>query len=408
VRIGYIVPEFPGQTHIFFWRELQSLADMGVDCDLVSTQLPSQKIISHSWSREAMNRTTYLSPPTIGGAILGITTVIRAGPVRWWRMFQAVLNADVANVGTRLRLIALGIAGAQIAAIARRRNWCHIHVHSCADSAHVALFAHLIGGVSYSLTLHGPLEDYGSNQAMKWRHAAFGIVITHKLLKELRAALDAASPREIDVAPMGVDTQVFHRSVPYRAWDGSEPFKIFSCGRLNPCKGHDDLIRAVALMRAAGIDARLRIAGADDAQGLYARALEDLVEELHLGYAVTLLGAVSEENVREGLEESHVFALASLHEPLGVAIMEAMAMELPVVVTTGGGVQELVDHNIDGIFVEPRSPEGLARGLERIANDPLFAARLAGLARKKVETSFQFDQSARTLVRLLKSNCNGR
>jgi glycosyltransferase involved in cell wall biosynthesis len=265
----------------------------------------------------------------------------------------------------------------------------------------VALFAHLIGGVPYSLTLHGPLEDYGPNQRMKWRHAAFAIVITRKLLGEVRAALDGATPPYIEVAPMGVDVGGFHRSAAYQPWDGRGPLRIFCCGRLNPCKGHDDLIRAVGLLRTAGIDAHLQIAGADDSLGRYLPVLEKLIQDLGLTDAVALLGAVPESTVRQGLEESHIFALASLHEPLGVAIMEAMAMELPVVVTKAGGVPELVDDGIDGILVEPHNPSDLAGGLERVARDGDLARRLSSAARVKVQTSFQSDQSARVLLRRL-------
>ncbi len=69
---------------------------------------------------------------------------------------------------------------------------------------------------------------------------------------------------------------------------------------------------------------------------------------------------MSEDTVNESLEKAQVFVLASWHEPLGFAIMEAMAMEMPVVVTGSGEVKELVDDGIDGLLVEPQSPEQLA------------------------------------------------
>ena len=69
---------------------------------------------------------------------------------------------------------------------------------------------------------------------------------------------------------------------------------------------------------------------------------------------------MSEDTVNESLEKAQVFVLASWHEPLGVTIMEAMAMEMSVVVTGSGGVKELVDDGIDGLLVEPQSPEQLA------------------------------------------------
>ncbi|MGD1278309.1 MAG: exopolysaccharide biosynthesis GT4 family glycosyltransferase EpsE [Tepidisphaeraceae bacterium] len=402
-RLGYLVPEFPGQTHVFFWRELQSLAQLGVLCDLVSTRRPPRQLVTHDWSAQAMQRTTYLSPPELGLLASALWELIRAGPAAWWRCAGAAMRADVRGAGNKIRLLALVFVGAELAALARRRNWAHVHVHSAADSANIALFAHLIGRISYSLALHGPLEDYGPNQRAKWSHAAFGIVITQKLLEQLRTGLAGALPPVIDLAPMGVDASGFRRAGPYQPWDGRGPFRIFCCGRLNPCKGHDDLIRAVALLRQEGIDAILRIAGADDSLGRYQPVLENLIRQLKLDAAVTLLGAVPEQTVRDELQASHVFALASLHEPLGVALMEAMSMSTPVVATGAGGVPELVDDQVDGLLVEPRHPQQLAAALTRLARDGALATRLAEAARKKIEASFQSDQSARVLVRRLQS-----
>jgi glycosyltransferase involved in cell wall biosynthesis len=401
MKIGYLIPEFPGQTHIFFWRERESLARMGIDCDLLSTRRPPQKLIAHSWSREAMSNTRYLSPLGARGLLSAMASIVRCGPGGLTRALAAVLQADVRGLRQRLRLLGLALTGGYVASIARRNGWTHLHAHSCADSAHVALFAHLIGGIPYSMTLHGPLGDYGPNQAMKWRHAAFGIVITRRLLGELQAALPGLSPDGIAVAPMGVDVHRLHRKRPYAPWTGTGPFTIFSCGRLNPCKGHDDLIRAVALLRAGGIEATLSIAGADDSDGSYHAELTALIDRLSLGEAVHLLGAVAEDEVIGHLEAAHAFSLASLHEPLGVAIMEAMSMELPVVVTEGGGVRELVTDSRDGILVEARNPEALAAGLHRLATHPETALALAAAARQRVVESFQSTQSALTLARRL-------
>lgn len=403
IRIGYLVPEFPGQTHIFFWRELQFLAALGIECDLVSTRSPPRKIMSHTWSETASQRTTYLSPlrrSLVAGCVLAIW---KAGPGAWWRTLKAIATATVDKPMQRLRLAGLTLTSAQLVVLARSRGWAHLHVHSCADSAHLAMFSRLLGGVPYSLMLHGPLEDYGPNQNMKWRHAAFGIVITQKLLTEVRATLQGAAPEDVAIAPMGVDIDKFARSSAYSPWRGEGPLWIYACGRLNVCKGHDDLIRAVAILRGLGIDARLRIAGADDSKGRYQQELEAVVKQLDLQPAVELLGAISEEQVRQGLEQAHIFALASLHEPLGVAIMEAMAMELPVVVTGAGGVPELIKDEVEGLLVPPRDPGEMARALERVARDPAFAASLTGPARAKVIAGFQSDRSARALAQRVRN-----
>ncbi len=397
-RIGYFIPEFPGQTHIFFWREIEALESMGMDIDLVSTKHPVSKIMSHTWTQEAQKRTTYLFPPTRN--LIGIfLEILRCGPQGWFRCLGAILKAKGVSLSGRLRLFALAFIGAELSYLARSRSWKHLHVHSCADAANVAMFASLLSKLPYSIMLHGPLGDYGLNQEQKWCFAEFGIVITQKLYEEVNNSLGSYLPKKVEIAPMGVDTGVFSRNIPYSPWNGKDSLLIFSCGRLNPCKGHADLIAAIDILRKRGINAELEIAGEDEQGGEgYRKELEKLIQQLGLDNSVHLLGAVSENVVRESLEKAHVFALASLHEPLGVAIMEAMAMEVPIVVTGSGGVKELVDDGVNGLLVEPHAPTQLADAIASLLEDTELSIRLGKAGREKVTQSFHSQRSAEVLL----------
>ncbi len=401
-RIGYLIPEFPGQTHIFFWREMNALRARGVEPELVSTRPPPRGIISHSWAQEAMARTAYLAPPGPRGLAEAASEVARALPTGWARCLASIARAEGLDAKGRAQLLAFAVMGGRLAFLARQRGWKHVHVHSCANAAHVALFAHLLSGLPYSLTLHGPLEHYGPNQREKWRYSRFALVITKKLLNQVHTELAGRLPPAVEIAPMGVELNHFARAAPYVPWKGEGPLRLFTCGRLNPCKGHADLIEAVGLLRERGIDARLDIAGEDEAGGTtYHRELDALIARKGLGDAVKLLGAVSEQRVRAGLEGAHIFSLASLEEPLGVAIMEAMAMRLPVVVTGAGGVPELVDDGVDGLLVPPEAPTVLAEKLEAVARAPALAERLGEAGRSKVERAFSSERSAELLTQLL-------
>lgn len=395
--IGYLIPEFPGQTHIFFWREIKALKSAGMEIEIISTKLPHSKIISHSWSKEAQEKTTYLFPPTqyFWGMIVEL---LSCGLRGWFKCFQSILQAQQLSLYERLRLVAFVFIGAELSYLAKKHQWQHIHVHSCANSANIAMFASLLSGITYSLTLHGPLSDYGSNQEQKWKYATFAIIITQKLYDEVKQKLDGNLPKHLAIAPMGVDPVVFQRTISYQPWETQKTCRIFSCGRLNPCKGHADLIEAIAMVNQEGIDIELKIAGEDEQGGEgYHKQLDKLVQELNLEKSVHLLGAVSEEKVRQYLEEAHIFALASWKEPLGVAIMEAMMMEVPIIVTGEGGVKELVDHEVNGLLVSPKSPKVLAEAIKKLLNNPQLSCALSKASRERVIKDFSSEKSAKII-----------
>jgi glycosyltransferase involved in cell wall biosynthesis len=405
MRLGYLIPEFPGQTHIFFWREAGELEKLGIEVRYVSTRRPDRRLRSHDWSERAGAQTAYLFPPAIGLLGRGVLELLRAGPRGWMRLGRAVLEGSPAQLP---RSAVLALAGAMLAGLARRDDIRHVHVHSCANAALIAAFANRLSGLSYSLTLHGPLSDYGPLQRTKWRHAAFAIVITRRLMNEVRQELRGFLPPAVDCAPMGVDLAAFARPSPYVAWNGEGPAAIVSVGRLNFVKGHQDAIEAMSILRRRGVPAQLRICGEDEQGGDgFRRTLQSQIDAAGLGEHVVLLGAVSEARVRSEILQAHVFVLASHHEPLGVAIMEAMALGAPVVATEAGGVPELIEAGVDGVLVPPKAPERLADEVQRLLTDPDRARRIAAAGRRKVEASFHSRLSAATIARQLSWEAGG-
>lgn len=397
-RIGYFIPEFPGQTHIFFWRERQILSEIGIETSLVSTRRPPKAISSHTWAEEAQKDTAYLVPMTSQDIAVIFVELLKAGPIAWLNCLKVIAQSKDTSLLQKLRLLVLVLVAAKLVRLARVAGWNHIHVHSCADAANVAMFASILGGLSYSLSLHGPtLEDYGQNQNQKWHHAAFAMVISEKLFKAVKETLASFLPHQIVVVPMGVNLDEIKRYHPYIPWE-SGLCKIYSCGRLNPVKGHKDLIEMVSLLRQRGFDVRLQIAGEDEQGGAgYHQELEKLIQDKEMSNYVELLGAVSEAQVRQGLEEAHLFALASLNEGIPVAVMEAMAMEMPVIVTDVGGTSELVDFGVDAILVEPENPKEMADAIVRILQNQELAMHLSQQSRKKIATKFHHRVSAEAL-----------
>lgn len=401
-RIGYFAPEFPGQTHIFLWRERQALAELGVEADLVSTRCPPTAVASHSWTKEAQENTVYLVPLSLLDAIDVFIELLIAGPIAWFKCLSIIFKASDTSFKQKLRLFALIFFAAKLVKLAKTKGWKHIHVPSCADAANIAMFASILGGVTYSLSLLGPtLEGYGPNQEQKWQYSAFALVISETLFKVVNERLSHVRPEQVVIASVGVNLDEIKRSSPYVPWE-SGVCKLYCCGRLNPIKGYKYLIETVAILRERGFDIRLQIAGEDEKGGTgYRRELEKLIQDKEMSNYIKLIGAVSEARNRQGLEEAHLFTLASLNEGISVALMEAMAMEVPVVVTDVGGNYELVDDHIDALLVQPEKPEEMAGAICKILQDKELALRLSHASRQKVATKFHHRVSAEALSRCL-------
>jgi colanic acid/amylovoran biosynthesis glycosyltransferase len=403
-RVAWLIPEYPRQSHTFFHRELVALQRLGIDVAVFSTRLFAKPAV-HSWAPQAIAQTTYLHPPTGRAALAALGVVLKAGPRGWARVVGAIVAADMPGLKDRLRLAALVFHGAELAALMSRDNCAHVHVQLCSDTAHVALFAKLLAGKSYSISHHEFLKEFGPNQRQKWENASFGHTISHVHLRELREQLGHAVPADMIVAPMGIEPDQFVRRRPYEPWTGSGDFRIFSCGRLTVGKNQEVLIRATALLRNEGIPAVLTLAGGDDSPTqTYLRHLEVCTRELGLEPYVEFLGQASEDVVRQHLEDAHAFSLVSLHEGVPVVVMEAMAMEIPVVVTDVGGMRDLVDDGKEGLVVPPGDPQVVFNRLLGLARSPALAKSFGPAARAKILAGFHSGVSARALADLLARN----
>lgn len=396
-QIGYLVPEFPGQTHNFFWREINALKELGVDVKLYSTRRPPLGIRSTSWGRQALAETVYLYP--MGPLeMMRVLWLFVSSPVRAMKALAAWRDSgkNLLKGESKTRLFALMMLGLWLGHRLKKEGTTHVHVHSCADAANIALFAHKTFGITYSMTLHNPISIWGGNQKNKWRHALFGIIIAEWILKDLSSKLGACLPKELYLAPMGVDVANFRRTTGYMPRK-DEDLRVFSCARLNPAKGFSVLLSSIALVNRSGLRTRLTIAGEDDEGGTgYRKEIERLIISLELKDSVSLLGSVSEERVKYELEQAHVFVLASFEEPLGVAIMEAMSLEVPVISTNAGGVPDLLA-NDHGMLVSPGDASALAEAILLIGLNQEKAKAYSMKGRALIESKYHHLLSARII-----------
>lgn len=379
MRLGYIIPEFPTQTHILFWREITALEALGFDIRIFSTRPPRDGTSQHSFTAAAVARTQYLMPPRLLSALGGMLRRPR-GTLRALAYAARLRESGWAD---RIRTMALVVPAADLVQRARAQDLAHLHVHSYANTAHLAAMARLMGGPTYSLTLHGDLPVYGRDHAAKTAGAAFVTTVTQNLADAMRAAIPGVRPA---VITMGLDTRLFTPAAPPPA----PPFRIVTVARLALVKGHAFVLRAIAALVAQGHDIRYTIVG----EGPHRAEIMAEIARLGLGDRVTLTGALSEDGVRAQVQGAHALVLASfgLGESAPVAVKEAMSCALPVICTRIGGTAEMMTDGEDGLLVPQEDAGAIAAALLRLIGDPGLCRALGQAARARALR--QFDDRA--------------
>jgi glycosyltransferase involved in cell wall biosynthesis len=142
-------------------------------------------------------------------------------------------------------------------------------------------------------------------------------------------------------------------------------------------KGYPDLLAAARVLADRGVPARFIVVG----QGPLEGEIRALHASLGLGRYVELLGYRSDAiRVLTGCD---MFALASHYEGYPIAIMEALAVGLPIVATSVGGVPEGVRDGVEGLLVPPKRPDLLAEAIEALVADPARRAAMAVAAAER-------------------------
>jgi glycosyltransferase involved in cell wall biosynthesis len=156
-------------------------------------------------------------------------------------------------------------------------------------------------------------------------------------------------------------------------------------------KGHRILLEAVARLVPEFPGLQVELAGG----GPMREDLQARAARLGLANRVAFLRTV--HDVRPVLARASMFVLPALWEGLGLAVLEAMAMGRPVIVTDVDGLREIVTHERDGLVVQSGNVTALAEAIARLLRDRELAQRLADTARARVVEDFTIERMARRL-----------
>lgn len=207
---------------------------------------------------------------------------------------------------------------------------------------------------------------------------------THLAVSEaVRASMPARLRSETRVIQYGVDVDQVLQAASGRAAQrralgiGPDEILVGTVANLRATKGYPDLLAAARMVADRTAAVRFVALG----QGPMERELHDRAEQLQLGARFRFLGYRSD--AVEVMAAFDIFCLASHHEGLPIALMEALVLGVPVVATRVGGIAEIVTDGVEALLVPPEAPEQLAEALTKVALDPVLRAGMSERARAR-------------------------
>jgi glycosyltransferase involved in cell wall biosynthesis len=170
--------------------------------------------------------------------------------------------------------------------------------------------------------------------------------------------------------------------------------------RFTPGKGLEDFLQSIKILKdKISVSAVFVIAGeASYGEHDYANSIYKLCKDLDLQNDVVYTGFV--ENIYELFSIFDIFVFPSHNESFGVALTEAMAMELPVIAADNAGIPDIVIDNETGILFPPKNPDKLAEALIKLLQDTELRQKLGKAGRRRAEELFNTEKSIRILEKL--------
>ena len=399
VHVAYLLSRYPAVSHTFLLHEVLGLRRLGIEIDCASINSPDRAPTDLPPLEAAeTRRTLYVKATGVVGAAFALLETLVRRPAVIARGVRTVFSVKRCTLRQRSYWLFYLVEAILVGRWMRQRSLGHLHVHFGGPVASVGMLTAAAWKLPYSLTIHGPeelLDVSAYHLREKIGEARFVVCISDFCRSQLLAISPPESWHKFLTVRLGIDPEaLLPRHAPPRAIP-----ELVCIGRLVAEKGHRILLDALLLLRQQGISLRTTFVG----DGPERAALEDFIAEHSLADSVTLLGALPHSAALERVRDADIFALSSFAEGVPVALMEAMAFEVPCVSTTVAGIPELIRSGVDGILVPPANAAALAEALSRLAADPELRSSIGASARERVKAAYNLGSNHQTLAEIFKN-----
>lgn len=372
-RIAYLTTQYPSVSHTFIRREILGLEALGYSIQRLAIR-PGGAAVDPEDQAEAERTFHCLAQPK-ATLVAKALVVLATRPNATLRALRCTVTMGKRSDRGVLKHLAYLLEAAILLREVKRAGSTHVHVHFGTNAAAVARLMRKLGGPTYSMTIHGPDEfdaAIGLSMGDKMIDAAFTVAITDYCAAQLRRWISYAEWHKLRIVHCTVGPAWLEAASPIQ--DDAE--NLVCVGRLAPQKGQLILVEAFARARRGSGRGHLVLVGDGEMRDVIEQRIADLDIQDH----VTITGWQTEAQVREHLTKARALVLASFAEGLPVVIMEALALQRPVVATTIMGIPELVIPGENGWLAPAGNVPLLAQAMTEAMTTPVDRLREMGAA----------------------------
>lgn len=396
MKIAYLVHYYPKVSHSFVRREIAALEAMGFDVMRFSIRSCASELVDPADLAE-LEKTKIILDSSKIALLFNLLWVAFLQPIRFIKAFNLTCQIGWGSDRGLLRNFMYLVEACSLLRWLKNAQISHLHAHFGINPAAVAMLYHVLGGSTYSFTVHGPKEfDSATGLALgeKIKRAKFVLAISSFGKSQLYRWCDRSDWSKIQVVRCGLDRMFL--DAPFQSIP-SIP-QLVCVGRLCEQKGQLLLVEAVGRLAQEGLDFKLVLVG----DGPLRKGIENAIARLNIRDKITITGWASNVQVQEHILASRAMVLPSFAEGLPVVIMEALALGRPVISTYVAGIPELVEPEVCGWLVSAGSIEALTDKMRialQLPEEKLEQMGRAGMAR--VAKYHDVTQEALKLANLL-------
>ncbi len=397
-KFALIISQFPETHETFILREIIEIKNNKIDFSIFSLKKCKDKII-HPQAKELMKETFY-SPFFFSWNIIKANFYfIFKTPFKILTILFYIIKHNYQSLELLVKSLVIFPKTLYYANTFQNKGVDHIHAHWATIPTTSAIIISRLTGIPFSFTAHA-WDIFLPNPMLqeKVRRAEFVVTCTGYNKKYLDSLLDYKENDKIILNYHGIDFD----TLPEINKDFDDNL-ILSIGRLCEQKGFPYLIDACSILRDKGHQFKCVIVG----EGPDRKSLTSQINQLGLQEYVVLSGMKPQSYIFDMFNKARMFVLPCVisrngdRDGIPNVMIEALALNTPVISTTVSGIPEIIYNNITGITVDPKNSRQLAEAIIGLLNNPAAAETFVKNGRNLVEEKFDIKKNVGVLVSIL-------